>query len=230
MIASEHLALTLSDFSAEWGDVRFAHRDLRKPLDALTQSDLLWCLQMRCYLTQVLDLVLDQIAAHWSYIDRYYLTEISAWYEEVIKAVVTIPYTFWDACHATHEAISDYIRRSDKWEMAIEKTVIDAFLAYVPQPVCWTRADSDDFESDLSYGLAMGILGNLIRASQSITRLKTAILHHQPVWIESAWQSITTETELMAFVEEEYADFGEDLDSIKKDLQKHRRIRMLPAT
>jgi hypothetical protein len=230
MVAPEHARLSLHDLSAELGLPKFQPVNVQKRIAELTLADLLGCLQKRAHLDQVIDLVLDQIAAHWAVIDRYYRTEVSAWYQEVVQAIVTLPYTFWDVRATTHQAFCTYIRRSDKWQMEIEPAVLEAFLAYVPQLVCWTRADADDFVSDLSYGHDMGILGNLIQASKSMTRLKTALLHGQPVWLEPTWQSITTEAELLAFIDAEYADFGEGLDFIKEDLQKHSRVMILPAT
>lgn len=229
MIAPAHQHRRLSDFSHAWPVVQFERLDLDKPIAHLTLSDLAACLRKRCYLDPVIDLVLDHIRDHWAQIDRYYLSDINAWYEEVLKEIVTLPYTFWDNRHSTFHALHHYIAQPPKWRYGIESGVITAFLSYQPKAVYWTLQDAEDFASDLNYGLFMDILGNLLQAERSISRLKTALLHGQPVWIESEWRNVTQEAELLAHFAAEYADYGEGVQDMLQAVQGESRIQFVPA-
>jgi hypothetical protein len=229
MIAPAHQHRLLAQFSHAWPEVRFERLDLNKPIVHLTPSDLAACLRKRCYLDPVIDLVHDCIRDHWAQIDRYYVSDINAWYEEVLKEIVTLPYSLWDNRHSTYHALRHYIAQPPKWRYGIEPGVITAFLNYQPKPVYWTLQDAEDFASDLHYGLSMDILGNLLAAERSLSRLKTALLHGQAVWIESEWRNFTHEAELLAHFAAEYADYGEGLQDMLRAVQGESRIQFVPG-
>lgn len=230
MVAPEHAQLRLHHFSTSHWEARFQPANTQKPITELTFADLLVCLQRRQYLDPVIELVLDHVATHWAQIDRYYVDEIGAWWEEVIKAVLTIPYTFWDNKHSTFHTLRDYVTRTTKWELQIEPQVLAAFLAHRPQELMWTLQDEAAFRDDLCLGWEREFLGNLLLAEDRVRRLKVGFLHGQRVWIESAWHNIATEAALMAYLLETFPEYAEAIAQFQETIAQETRIRFVAGT
>lgn len=226
MIAPEHLHHKLLDFSRQWQSPQFDTVNLFKTLNELTPADLNWCLRKRQYLHQVIDIVLDRIRENWSLIDQYYPTEICEWYDDAMKEIISLPFTFWNCRHQTFEELRSYLRQSVKREIPIEKRYQELFLTYQPVEVTWSLADSEDCISSLDYGLGMEVLGNILYAEEMLKYLKYALLHSQPVHIESTGIIIRTEDELYAFIRQEYADYNSYMDDLVKNIGYEKRVNI----
>lgn len=229
MIESSHRLLPLRAFSKSWIQIQFDYVDTQKPISELTFNDLLWCLRKRIFTEQVIDLVLDKINDNWSKIDQYYTAEICEWYEEAIRLIITFPFSFWDTKHRTHAAFCTYLATSQKRNLQIEQSIIDLFSAYKPQEVCWTKADADSFIWNLGIGQGMGIAGNIIEAQEKIKKLKIAILHQQSAFVESNWNTLYTEEDLLNFITDEYGEYGELLEDIKSSIVYEKKIKITPG-
>lgn len=77
-------------------------------------------------------------------------------------------------------------------------------------------------------GQGLGIAGNFIAAEREITKLKTAILNQQNVFIESAWSTLCTEETLLNFITHEYSEYGYLLDDIKASIIREQKIKTVP--
>lgn len=228
MIDPAQSALPLHAFSRNWTQIQFDSINLQKPISDLTLPDLLWCLRKRIYPEQIIDLVLDKINDNWNKIDQHFTTAICEWYEEAIRLIITFPLSFWDTKHQTHTAFCTYIANSQKRNLQIEQTILDLFLSYEPQIVAWTKANEDFFTLNLGIGEGLGIAGNFIAAEREITKLKTAILNQQNVFIESTWCTLCTEETLLNFITHEYSEYGYLLDDIKASIIREQKIKTVP--
>lgn len=231
MIAPEHQNLTLQDFCNSNSDVKFDRLNINKPIGALTLADLNWCLRKRQFLDPVVAIVLDKIEENQLEINQYFTTEICEWYDEAIKEIITIPFTFWDNKHVIFYKYCALITEFSKRQLPLEKTQIELFLTYKPSSVCWTKANGENFVDYFNHEL----LGNFLEAQQIITDLKYALLNGQGIFIESEFTEINTVEQLLSFVREEYGDLDENfgangywLTEIIENIEDVKVIKFIP--
>ncbi|MEN2400840.1 hypothetical protein GKZ90_0013725 [Flavobacterium sp. MC2016-06] len=221
-------SLTLYNFSVDYYQINFDNKDINKPIVDLSLEDINWCLRKRLFLDQIIDITIQKIENDWEKIDIFYPTTLCQWYDDAIKEIVTIPFDFWRSRIAAFHKIQKFIVSSTKRKIEIEQTIIDHFINHKPTPICWTKKDSDDFNSNLDYALGMDIAGNLIEAYNQIKRVKYALMHGQSVFIEQEYKSISTDEELYTFLRDLYSESEEILlfveENIIDELKTEKRI------
>jgi hypothetical protein len=227
MIAPEQRAYFLHDFSTSYEQIKYDKLNIRKPISELSLTDFHWYLRKRIHLELIVELVLDLIEERWAEIDIYYPTEICQWYDEIIKEIITIQFEFWDTKHLIFLKFCGYIGKSTKRPLLIEESIKQLFLDYKPKEICWTKEDDRNFESELSQGLGMDILGNVIKAGEMLMRLKHAILNNQEVFIEGENNIISTEEQLLTFVRTKYGSYDDTIDDIISGIKHERKITIL---
>jgi hypothetical protein len=226
MIAPEHKTKHLTYFSADYQQANYDSLKISSTISELTFNELHWYLRKRQYIEPVIELVLDKIEDNWTEIDIYYPTEICQWYDEVIKEIITLPYEFWDTKKATFLKFCNFIKHSTKRTLPIEKALIELFLNYIPNNIYWTNEDDKQFENELSVGLGLDIAGNIIEAEKMLIRLKYSILNNQEIFIESEYNSIATEEQLIKFIKNKYNDYR-IIDDIIVSIQRETKINFI---
>jgi hypothetical protein len=228
MIAPEHQALKLHDFY-HGGNYELQGYDLlnrNKPIGTLTLADLSWCLRRRQFLEPVIEIIIDKIEDNQGVIVQGG-NEISVWYHEVIKELITIPFHFWDNKHVVLSRYRESVARLFKWKPMVEEASMKLFLAYTPKTLYWTEEDGDDFVMDFYYDT----LGNLLNAIQVITGLKCALLNGQGIFIVGEFKLVTTVQQLEDFIWEEYGHLEKPyghLSALFREIGEIKKIKFIP--
>ena len=218
---------TLYDFSMNyWSQKEFDVRYVNKPIAELSLEDYNWCLRNRCFLNQIIDLTIYKIEKNWNKIDQYLSSQISQWYEDAIKEIITISFEFWDCRLDAFQKIKEFINLSTKRKFAIETKFIELFVNHSPKPKNWTIDDSNQFSNNLGYA-QMDVVGNLIEAYNQIKKIKYAIMYGQSVYVESADISISNEEELYKIIRDEYSRYNRLVEeNIIEPLKKEKILKL----
>ncbi|MEY5049103.1 MAG: hypothetical protein RLZZ175_2462 [Bacteroidota bacterium] len=214
MINIEHQKFHLNHFSYSWESIGFDSINISHPVSELTLNEIYWCLRKRIYLNPIIEICIDKISENWGQIDIYYPTEICQWYDEVIKEIITLPFSFWDNQLNNFALIQDFIKKSNKRQLKIEPQFIDIFLKYTPNALYWSNDDSTQLSQNIMYASCMEIPGNLIEAANQLVKVKYAFLNNQSVFIESESKFINNLDDFLEFIFE----FHDEKDFIQEHI------------
>lgn len=136
-LTTNHLTESIKDYS-------------QTKIKDLTLDDLEYLVRQNKWIAPLIRICIQRIEDQWDQIQVYYPdSELTEWFENVTKELILLPKRVWDVDFHSFQKICDLLKKNEKREIRLEKSILNDFLNYHPKRLIWDEKSFDFFESHI---------------------------------------------------------------------------------